>query len=83
MQTIKVTRNAIRNAASTLAYLWARHESFSDRAGVERLILSHPVSVRPALCVNIHAQLIARHEPEMAQEFEALLMDLADVAEDH
>jgi hypothetical protein len=69
-----MTRDDIRNTASTLAHYWCAGNQ-RDHEGVRRIILSHAVDMRPALCANMLRFIEQRGGNWGA--FEGLLCDLA------
>jgi hypothetical protein len=71
-----LTKDNIRDAASTLAHHWVSAEP-KDREGVERLIRSHPVPLHPVLCAHVMRYLELRGFYTKAEQFEGLLFDLA------
>jgi hypothetical protein len=71
-----LTRDNIRDAASTLAHHWVSAEP-KDREGVERIIRSHPVPLHPVLCAHVMRYLELRGFYTKAEQFEGLLFDLA------
>jgi hypothetical protein len=75
-----LTRDAVRDTASTLAHHWTGPDTLRDRLGVQRVILSHPEALRPVLCSHIMRYLEARGFNTQAAAFEAMLFDLAGVA---
>jgi hypothetical protein len=77
-----MTRDNIRDTASTLAHLWVGPDTLKDREGVRRIILSHTEALRPPLCAHIMRYLEHRGFYTQAEKFEAMLFDLADVPED-
>jgi hypothetical protein len=75
-----MTRDTIRDTASTLAHLWCG-DDVRDQLGVERLIRSHSASLRPVLCAHVMRYLQQRC-PEKVATFEAMLFDIAGVPDD-
>jgi hypothetical protein len=75
-----VDRSNIRDAASTLAYLWAhaQHGDPRDCGGVERLLLAYPEASRVLLCAHVVRQLHC--QAASPDELEAFLDLLADIA---
>jgi hypothetical protein len=71
-----VTRDDIRNAASTLAHHWATRDP-KDREGVRRLIAAYPPATRLPLCALILECL----EADQRVAFDGLLFDMADIEE--
>jgi hypothetical protein len=76
-----MTRDDIRNTASTLAHYWEAAASDKDRAGVVRLIMTHEDDIRPALVVAMARYLLARDAGYSALLFEIELMGLAGIDE--
>lgn len=77
-----VTRNDIRNAASTLAHHWARGDSDKDREGVRRIITAYPPAMRLPLCALILERLVATYgDHGGVHAFDGLLFDMADIEE--
>lgn len=74
-----VTRNDIRNAASTLAHHWATRDP-KDREGVRRLIAAYPPATRLPLCALILERL-QDYPAESVGAFDGLLFDMADIEE--
>jgi len=70
-----MTRDAIRDTASTLAHLWCGDDK-RDQLGVERIIRSHSEALRHVLCAHIMRHLEVRC-PEKAVAFEAMLFEVA------
>lgn len=77
-----LTRDAIRDTASTLAHHWVGPDRIKDRLGVQRIILSHHESLRPVLCAHVMRYLEQRGWFTQAAAFEGLLFDLAGVEDD-
>ncbi|MGM5019190.1 hypothetical protein [Tardiphaga sp. 367_B4_N1_1] len=75
-----MTREDIRNAASTLAHHWASRDP-QDREGVRRLIAAYPLAIRVPLCALILERVHATYPPEALQAFDNLLFDMADIEE--
>lgn len=73
-----MTRDNIRDTASTLAHLWTGVD-IRDQLGVERIIRSHPVELRPVICAHVMRYLEARGFHAAAVSFEAMLFDMAGV----
>jgi hypothetical protein len=71
-----LTKDNIRDAASTLAHHWVSAEP-KDRVGVERIIRAYPAPLWPALCAHIMRYLELRGWYVKAEQFEALLFDFA------
>jgi hypothetical protein len=71
-----ITRDNIRDAASTLAHHWTSADR-RDRLGVERLLLAYPVELQRPLAALILMRLEERGHYTGAAAFEALLFDLA------
>lgn len=71
-----LTRDNIRDAASTLAHHWVSADS-RDRLGVERLIRAYPHQMRPVICAHIMRHLVLQGFYTQAEKFEDLLLDLA------
>jgi hypothetical protein len=78
---MKTTRDNVRDTASTLAHLWTGADR-RDQYGVERIIRSHPESIRPVLCAHIMRYLELRGLYTKAATFEGMLFDMADVPDD-
>lgn len=76
-----LTRDMVRDTASTLAHLWTGSD-VKDRMGVERIIRSHPVDLRPVLAAHVMRYLEARGFYTQATAFEGMLFDLAEVHDD-
>jgi hypothetical protein len=76
-----MTRDAIRDTASTLAHLWTGAD-IRDRQGVARILASHAADLRPVLCAHIMRYLEARGFYTQAAAFEAMLFDIAGVPDD-
>jgi hypothetical protein len=76
-----MTRDALRDTASTLAHLWTGAD-IRDRMGVERILRSHGEELRPVLCAHIMRYLEARGFYTQAAAFEVMLFDMAGVPED-
>ncbi|WP_368508076.1 hypothetical protein [Bradyrhizobium lupini] len=74
-----VTRDDIRNAASTLAHHWATRDP-KDREGVRRLIAAYPPATRLPLCALILERL-QDYKGDTVSAFESLLFDAADIEE--
>jgi hypothetical protein len=74
-----LTRDCIRDTASTLAHLWTGPDC-RDQIGVERIIRSHPVELRPVLCAHVMRYLEARGAD--VATFETLLFEMADVVDE-
>lgn len=77
-----MTRDDIRNTASTLAHYWHASASEKDRAGIVRLILTHAAELRPALCVAIARCLEKRKAYTASVLFEVWLLELAGLDDD-
>lgn len=77
-----MTRDDIRNTASTLAHHWVGGDTLRDREGVRRIILSHAVDLRPVLCAHVLRYLELRGWYTQAERFESMLFDLADLPDD-
>lgn len=75
-----MTRDAIRDTASTLAHLWCG-DDIRDQQGVTRIIRFHTGRLRPVLCAHIMRCLQERC-PEKAVTFEAMLFEVAGVPGD-
>jgi hypothetical protein len=75
-----VSREDIRNAASTLAHHWASREP-QDREGVRRLIAAYPAAYRLPLCALILERLHFSYASEATEAFDGLLFDMADIEE--
>lgn len=76
-----VTRDDIRNAASTLAHHWAQRDP-KDREGVRRLIAAYPPATRLPLCALILERLNTLYgDHGGVHAFDALLFDMADIEE--
>jgi hypothetical protein len=71
-----LTRDNIRDAASTLAHHWVSAEP-KDRAGVERIVHAYPQALQPVLCTHVMRYLELRGFYVKAELFEAFLFDLA------
>jgi hypothetical protein len=76
-----LTRDMVRDTASTLAHLWTGPD-VKDRLGVERIIRSHPVELRPVLAAHVMRYLEARGFYTQAAAFEGMLFDLSGVPAD-
>jgi hypothetical protein len=76
-----MTRDMVRDTASTLAHLWTGSDP-KDRLGVERIIRSHCIELRPVLAAHIMRYLEARGFYTQAAAFEAMLFELAGVDDD-
>jgi hypothetical protein len=76
-----VSRDMVRDTASTLAHLWLGSHPM-DRVGVERIIRSHCAPLLPVLCSHIMRYLEARGHNDAAVAFEAMLFEVAGVSED-
>lgn len=76
----EVTRDDIRNAASTLAHHWASRAP-KDREGVRRLIAAYPPAMRLPLCALILERLVGMNDGYGSDAFDALLFDMADIEE--
>lgn len=74
-----VTRDDIRNAASTLAHHWATRDP-RDREGVRRLIAAYPPATRLPLCALILERL-QDYAGDTCTAFDGLLFDMADIEE--
>jgi hypothetical protein len=77
-----MTRDDIRNTASTLAHHWVGPDTLRDREGVRRIIISHTEALRPPLCAHIMRFLEHRGFYTQAEKFEALLFEMANVPDD-
>lgn len=75
---LDITRDNIRDAASTLSHHWSTRE-LKDRAGVERLIYAYPCAMRPVICALILRYLEARGGDWST--FESMLFDMAGIVE--
>lgn len=75
-----VTRDDIRNAASTLAHHWAQRDA-KDREGVRRLIAAYPPATRLPLCALILERLGDYPETGLRAAFDGLLFEMADIEE--
>jgi len=73
-----VTKNNVRDAASTLAHHWCGADAM-DRVGVERVILAYPQALQLPLCALIMHTLEGRGFYTQAAAFEGWLFALADV----
>lgn len=75
--------NQIRDAASTLAYLWRTNPDPADQCGLERILLAYPDATRAVLGAYVVRQL---HEqassPAEIESFLTLLADIAGIEED-
>lgn len=71
-----MTRDNIRDTASTLAHLWTGKDR-RDQYGVERIIRSHACDVRPVLCAHIMRYL--EHRGVDITAFESMLFELAGI----
>lgn len=78
---MRTTRDNVRDTASTLAHLWTGADH-RDQCGVERVIRSHPIELRPVLCAHIMRYLELRGFYTKAEKFEGMLFDMADVPDD-
>jgi hypothetical protein len=76
-----MTRDNIRDAASTLAHHWTSGEP-RDWQGVERLLLSYPISLQRPLCALVLLFLQERGWYTRAAAFERFLFDLAELPPD-
>lgn len=74
-----MTRDDIRNTASTLAHLWAASTSQKDREGIMRLVMTHAADIRPALCVSVARCLEKRQAYTASTLFEFWLLDATDI----
>ncbi|WP_316235081.1 MULTISPECIES: hypothetical protein [unclassified Bradyrhizobium] len=81
MPTRDISRDVIRDVASTLAHHWIGPDRM-DSIGVERIIKSYPHTMRPVICALIILQLERQGFYTQAAAFEGLLFDLADIAQD-
>lgn len=84
MQTVQtdVTREDVRNAASTLAHHWVGADPAKDREGVRRLIVAYPEAARVPLCAHVLRYLELRGFYTQAEKFEGMLFDLAGIEEE-
>lgn len=71
-----LTKDNIRDAASTLAHHWVSDEP-KTRHGVERLIRAYPSALHPALCAHVMRYLEQRGWYVRAEHFEAFMFELA------
>jgi hypothetical protein len=76
-----MTRDAVRDTASTLAHLWTGAD-IRDREGVARILRSHSAELVPVLAAHIMRYLEARGWYTQAAAFEAMLFDMAGVPDD-
>jgi hypothetical protein len=76
-----ITRDNIRDAASTLAHHWTSSEH-RDRLGVERLYLAYPVELQRPLGALVMRNLELRGFYRQAAAFERMLFDLAGLEAD-
>lgn len=70
-----MTRENLRNAASTLAHHW-EHGEGKGHIGVERLLLAYPTAHQSLLSALILGYLFTRNRAA-AETFEDFLYDLA------
>lgn len=71
-----MTRDTLRNAASTLAHHWENNSGI-DRIGVERLIDAYPPAHQRHLCALVLSYLEQRGAYTSAMAFESMLYDAA------
>jgi hypothetical protein len=76
-----MTRDGIRDAASTLAYHWTSAES-RDHQGVERMMLAFPVELQRPICALVLFFLEQRGAYTRAAAWERLLFDIAGLPPD-
>jgi len=71
-----MTREALRNAASTLAYHWENNAGI-DRIGVERMLDAYPHAHQRLLSLMVYDYLETRGAYTAAMAFESMLYDAA------
>jgi hypothetical protein len=71
-----LTKDNIRDAASTLAHHWVSADR-KDHEGVERIIRAYPSMLQPVLCAHVMRYLELRGWYVKAERFEAFLFELA------
>lgn len=77
-----LTRDNIRDAASTLAHHWASKDR-RDRLGVERIYLAFPVELQRPLGALVMRMLELRGLYTAAAAWEGLLFELAGLEPDN
>lgn len=77
-----ITRDNVRDVASTLAHHWVGSDPVKDREGVRRIITAYPTAMRTALCALILWRLEGQGFYTAAGAFESMLFDMAGIEPD-